>query len=153
MKDVVADFWDAQIYHENSGKLRDVEVAGLIMMELMHHKRPTNGKICALDSPRGADVMDFLAEVISGSFAAQLAKIFPLLKWGLDFLGNLSVQHSFLATPEGAPAWRPGQLQDLVTETACFAQVDKDVIIDSCIRNRDVCWFDYLAIHSNLTYC
>lgn len=93
-------------------------------MELMHHERPTNGKICVLDSSRGPDVVDFLAQIESGLSAAQLVKVASLLKPELECFSNMSRQHSFLTTSGGAPTWEAGQLLDLVYETAYTSQVD-----------------------------
>ena len=82
--DIVADFRNAQIVHGSSEELHDVKAAGFLMMELMHHERPTDGKIRVLDSHRGAEVVDFLAQIELGSSAAKLVKVMSILESRVD---------------------------------------------------------------------
>jgi hypothetical protein len=39
----------------------DVKAAGLIMMEVMHQKRPADGRMHILNRDRGKDIVSFLA--------------------------------------------------------------------------------------------
>lgn len=90
-KDIVADFRNAQVDHGSSDELHDVKAAGFIMMELMHHERPTDGKICVFDSRRGAEVVDFLAQIELGSSAAKLVKVLSILESKVEPLGNMPI--------------------------------------------------------------
>lgn len=45
------------------------------MMQVMHHKRPTDGRMCVLDNSRGVDSVDFLAQIDAGSSAAELTRV------------------------------------------------------------------------------
>ena len=65
--------------------------AGFIMMELMHHERPTDGKICVFDSRRGAEVVDFLAQIELGSSAAKLVKVLSILESKVEPVGNMPI--------------------------------------------------------------
>ncbi|KAK6810741.1 hypothetical protein RU639_013616 [Aspergillus parasiticus] len=102
----IADFRDAKIRHGSENEFLDVKAAGYIMMQVMHHKRPTDGRMCVLDNSRGVDTVDFLAQIDAGSSAAELTR------------------HSFLSFPNGSPKWTPDLLCNLVFKTIYSAQVD-----------------------------
>lgn len=126
-EDIVADFRNALIVHGSGEELRDSKAAGFIMMELMHRERPTDGKIRVLDSRRGADVVDFLAQIELGSSAAKLVKVMSILESKAEPFSNMPVQHQFLVTQEGTSTWSIGQLSDLILETAYCSQVDYQI--------------------------
>lgn len=82
--DIVEDFQNAQIVYGSSKELHYVKAVRFIMMEFMHHERPTDSKIQVLDSHRGAEVVDFLAQIELGSSAAKLVKVMSILESRVD---------------------------------------------------------------------